>query len=140
MTENQLVYDFLRRRNVTATPEEIVRQQFCHYLTEQLGYPEALLANEVTLNVGGVARRADTVLYHRHDGSPRMVIEYKAPTIALTEKVVQQIQSYNTIFHADYLVITNGRQMMVVEMDYDNNTARFLEAMPSYKELKMSKL
>ena len=131
-----MIYDFLRRRKVTATPEEIVRQRFCHYMTEQLGYPAALMANEVTLNVGGVARRADSVLYRQEDATPRMVVEYKAPTVALTDKVVQQIQSYNTILKADYLVITNGRQLIVVEMDYEKNTARFLNAMPEYKDLK----
>ena len=56
------VFDFLRRRFVTLTPEEWVRQHFTHYLVEHLGYPAGLMANEVKVSVGGVARRCDTVV------------------------------------------------------------------------------
>lgn len=63
------IYDFLRHCYMRLTPEEWVRQHFTHYLVEHKGYPAALLANEVTINVGGVARRCDSVLYHRTGGS-----------------------------------------------------------------------
>ena len=39
------VLDVLRRRYVTLTPEEWVRQHFVHYLMEHKGYPKGLLAN-----------------------------------------------------------------------------------------------
>ena len=54
--ERILVFDFLRRRYIALTPEEWVRQHFVHFLVERKGYPEALLANEVSLSVGGASR------------------------------------------------------------------------------------
>ena len=39
-----------------------------------------------------------------------MIIEYKAPTIALTQKVFDQITVYNMLLHVDYLVVSNGLQ------------------------------
>ena len=49
------VFDFLRRRYVRLTPEEWVRQHFTHFLVTHKHYPQGLLANEVTVMVGGVA-------------------------------------------------------------------------------------
>ena len=43
------IFDRLRRRYVALTPEEWVRQHFVNYLVEDLGYPMALMANEVSL-------------------------------------------------------------------------------------------
>ena len=79
----RMIHDFLRRRFVTLTPEEWVRQHFTHYLVEHLGYPAGLMANEVKVSVGGVARRCDTVVYAKAGGFPLMIIEYKAPEVAI---------------------------------------------------------
>lgn len=56
------IYDFLRHCYLRLTPEEWVRQHFTHYLVEHKGYPAALLANEVTINVGAW-HAAATVCY-----------------------------------------------------------------------------
>ena len=102
------IYDFLRHRYLRLTPEEWVRQHFTHFLVEHKGYPTALLANEVTIDVNGVARRCDSVLYKAAGGMPRMIIEYKAPHIHITQSVFQQIYSYNSVLRADYLIVSNG--------------------------------
>ena len=91
------IFDFLRRRYVALTPEEWVRQHFTHYLVEHLAYPAALLANEVSLNVGGALRRCDSVLYARQGGRPRLIVEYKAPDVAITQHVFNQIAAYNSV-------------------------------------------
>ena len=132
----KMIFDFLRHRYITLTPEEWVRQHFTHFLVEAKGYPTALLANEVGLNVGGVTRRCDTVLYHRNGGRPRMIIEYKAPDINITQHVFNQISSYNSVFHADYLIVSNGITHYCCFMDYENNNVDFLQDIPLYKDLK----
>ena len=73
--EHPKILDVLRHRFVALTPEEWVRQHFIHYLIEHLGYPSALLANEVKLKIGQKELRADSVLYDRNF-SPRMIIDY----------------------------------------------------------------
>ncbi len=129
------IYDFLRRRFIALTPEEWVRQNFTHFLVEHKGYPAALLANEVKLNVCGVTRRCDTVLYHREAGRPRLVIEYKAPEVAITQKVFNQISSYNSVFRADYLIVSNGLAHYCCQLDYSDLSVHFLPDIPDYSEL-----
>ncbi len=131
-----LIYDFLRRRFVVLTPEEWVRQHFTHFLVEHLGYPPTLMANEISLSLNGITRRCDTVLYKQNGGTPRIIIEYKAPHIPLTQAVFNQISSYNIVLRADYLIVSNGLQHYCLEMDYVNNSCRFLKEIPKYKELE----
>ena len=129
------IYDFLRHRYLRLTPEEWVRQHFTHYLVEHKGYPTALLANEVTIDVNGVARRCDSVLYKAAGGMPRMIIEYKAPHIHITQSVFQQIYSYNSVLRADYLIVSNGINHYCCHVDYDNMRVDFLKDIPNYIEL-----
>lgn len=129
------IYDFLRHRYIRLTPEEWVRQHFTHFLVEHKGYPTALLANEVTIDVNGVARRCDSVLYKAAGGMPRMIIEYKAPHIHITQSVFQQIYSYNSVLRADYLIVSNGINHYCCHVDYDNMRVDFLKDIPYYIEL-----
>lgn len=128
------IFDFLRRRYVALTPEEWVRQHFTHFLVGHKGYPKGLLANEVELTIGDKSLRCDSVLYDR-ELRPRMIVEYKAPHIKLTQKVFQQIATYNLLLHVDYLVVSNGIEHHCVKMDYENEKYLFLEDIPEYKNL-----
>ena len=49
------------------------------------GYPQALMANEVQVQLNGTKKRCDTVLYRR-DLTARMIVEYKAPEIEITQR------------------------------------------------------
>lgn len=124
-----MILDMLRRKYVALTPEEWVRQHFVHYLMEHLGYPQSLLANEVELRIGEKKLRCDTILYSR-SLKPLAIIEYKAPHIALQQKVLQQIAAYNILLHVDYLMISNGVQHYCCQMDYEHRTYRFLDCIP----------
>ena len=132
--ERPTIFDMLRRRYVALTPEEWVRQHFVHFLVDVKGYPATLLANEVRLQIGGKLLRADTVLY---DNSlrPRMIIEYKAPHIVLTQRVFDQITVYNMLLHVDYLIVSNGQEHYCCRMDYEHECYDFLQGIPNYEEL-----
>ena len=101
------IYDCLRRRWVALTPEEWVRQHFTAFLAAERGFPEALMGNEVSLTLNGTSRRCDTVVYDRalH---PLCIVEYKAPSVAVTQKVFDQIARYNSVLRAPYLIVSNG--------------------------------
>lgn len=129
-----MIWDVIRRKYVALTPEEWVRQHFVHFLIEHKGYPTSLLANEVALTLNGTSRRCDTVLYDRAL-SPRMIIEYKAPHVSITQKVFDQICRYNLVFHVDYLVVSNGLSHYCCRMDYANNSYQFLSEVPEYSIL-----
>ena len=129
-----LVLDPLRHRYVSLTPEEWVRQHFVHYLTHHLGYPSSMLANEVELTVGQKRLRCDSVLYGLR-AEPRMLMEYKAPTVAITQRVFDQASVYNMLLHVDYLVVSNGLQHYCCKMDYERRQYVFLETIPTYDKL-----
>ena len=128
------IFDFLRRKYVSLTPEEWVRQHFTHYLTDHKGYPKGLMGNEVELRVGEKRLRCDTILYNKQ-GQPQMIIEYKAPTIQIQQKTFDQISAYNLLLHVDYLIVSNGLQHYCCKMDYDNQKYLFLQDIPDYENL-----
>ena len=131
MNGREQIFDILRRKFVALTPEEWVRQHFIHFLTEHKGYPPTLLSNEVQLRIGDKSVCTDSELYDNHL-RPRMIVEYKAPTVPLTQKVFDQISAYNLLLHVDYLIVSNGLQTYACKMDYDNSTYFFLTDIPDY--------
>lgn len=130
----RVIFDCIRRRYVALTPEEWVRQHFVHFLTERKGYPQALMANEIQVLLNGTKKRCDTVLYRR-DLSARMIIEYKAPSIEITQRVFDQITRYNMVLKVDYLIVSNGLQHYCCRIDYDRNSYQFLPEIPDYQDL-----
>ena len=129
-----MVFDFLRKRFVALTPEEWVRQQFTHFLVEHKGYPAMFIGNEITLSVGRLSRRCDSVVFNKST-EPVMIIEYKAPTVKITQKVFEQICSYNIALHAPHLTVSNGLQSYSCRIDKEANTYEFLKDIPAYGEL-----
>ena len=127
---HQSIFDVLRRKYVALTPEEWVRQHFVHFLIEHKGYPKALMANEIQLAIGNKKLRCDDRTL-----KPRMIIEYKAPTVNITQKVFDQITIYNMLLHVDYLVVSNGIKHYCCRMDYANQKYLFLEDIPDYQNL-----
>jgi hypothetical protein len=129
-----MIFDNLRRTYVALTPEEWVRQHFIHYLIEQHNYPPTLMANEASITLNNTRRRCDTVVYDRAL-RPRMIIEYKAPTVKIDSKVFAQISRYNLVLRVDYLIVSNGLQHYCCKMDYTNNSYTFMQGIPPYQEL-----
>ena len=54
-------------------------------------------------------KRCDTVLYRR-DLTARMIVEYKAPEIEITQRFSTKITRYNMVLKVDYLIVSNGLQ------------------------------
>lgn len=129
-----VIFDAVRRRYVALTPEEWVRQHFVNFLIAYKGYPRELLANEVQIQLNGTKKRCDTVLYQRNL-TARMIIEYKAPDVEITQAVFNQIMRYNMVLRVEYLVISNGLQHYCCQMDYEKNQYIFLNDIPSYTTL-----
>lgn len=125
------VFDPLRRKYVALTPEEYVRQHFTAWMTGNLGYPASLMGNEVSLSLNNTRHRCDTVVF-RSDGSPVMIVEYKAPTVAITQIVFDQIARYNMVLRSRYLIVSNGLRHFCCEMDYDHDSYSFLTTIPAW--------
>lgn len=131
----ETVYDSLRKKFVVLTPEEWVRQNFTRFLINHLGYPESLMANEIGIKLNNTARRCDTVVFD-HTAKPLMIVEYKAPTVAITQKVFDQIVRYNMVLRARYLVVSNGMNHFCCLINYENHSYEFLRDIPRYEDIK----
>ena len=128
------IFDNLRRSYVALTPEEWVRQHFVHLLTEIKGYPKGLLGNEIQLDLNGTKKRCDTVLFDKNLQA-RMIVEYKAPHVEITQAVFDQITRYNMVLKVEYLIVSNGLHHYCCRIDYNTMQYSFLPNIPKYEEL-----
>lgn len=128
------VFDPLRGKYVTLTPEEYVRQHFVNYLTTHLHYPASMIANEVQIRLNDTARRCDTIVWKR-SGEPLMIVEYKAPHVQITQDVFDQIIRYNMVLKVKYLVVSNGMQHFCCVIDYAGGGYHFLPVIPDFREV-----
>lgn len=101
------IFDPLRGRFVALTPEEWVRQHFTACLADRFGYPRGLMANEVAMRLNSTLKRCDTIVYD-HARRPLVIVEYKAPDIAITREVFAQILRYYSVLRAPWLMVSNG--------------------------------
>ena len=92
------------------------------------------IANEQAIELNGMSRRCDSVIYNK-TGQPKVIVEYKAPTVTLSQKVFDQIARYNLVLHVDYLIVSNGLKHYCVRMDYCAQKYKFLQDIPSYNEI-----
>ena len=125
------VFDRLRKQFVRLTPEEFVRQQFVSYLIEFKGYPSGRMANEVEIVLGNVKKRCDTVLYDNYL-QPLMIIEYKAPSVEISQKTFDQIMRYNLALQGPWLIISNGVQHFCCRLDKEKQAYVFESEIPEY--------
>lgn len=130
----RLIFDSIRKKYVALTPEEWVRQHFVHWLVAEKGYPVSLMANEVQIQLNATRKRCDTVLYDRSLRA-RMIVEYKAPDVEITQQVFDQISRYNIVLKVEYLVVSNGLHHYCCRVDYDQGTYQFLPEIPDYNRL-----
>ncbi|MBR3980266.1 MAG: type I restriction enzyme HsdR N-terminal domain-containing protein [Bacteroidales bacterium] len=132
--ENSVVFifDVIRKKFVKLTPEEWVRQHVVHFLLEQKHYPASLMNVEVGMEIQTMRRRADIVCYES-DGGVRLITECKAPEVKITQTVFEQIAQYNMCLKAKYLLVTNGLEHFVCEINAEQKTYTFLQDIPPYK-------
>lgn len=119
---------------MTLTPEEWVRQHFVRFLIEERHFPAALMNNEISLVQNGIKRRCDSLVAD-HNGNPLVIVEYKAPTIAITQKTFDQIVRYNMVLRAKYLIVSNGIKHYCCKVDYERNSYDFMQDIPCYNQL-----
>ena len=102
-----LIWDPLRRKEVTATPEEQVRQWFILQLQEVFKVPLHMMKSEVGFKFGEKQYRADILVYDK-ELLPLAVVECKRPSVPLDATVVEQPMRYNSVLGVHYIILTNG--------------------------------
>ncbi len=122
----QLIYDIVRKKYVALSPEEWVRQQLIHHFIENLNYPKTVFSVEKQLKIGDKKKRYDIVIYK--NDVPWMIVECKKENELLNKQVLNQILSYNIALKANFLVITNGKELFCFNTEQKN----WQQGLPSY--------
>ena len=125
------IWDPLRKKHVTATPEEQVRQWFILRLLD-CGVPAHMMMSEVGFKFGRKAYRADIIVYGR-DTKPLAVVECKRPDVDLGPAVLEQAMRYNSVLRVRFLVVTNGKKTYLYRLE--GETFVPCETFPSYEEM-----
>jgi len=129
--DKTLIFDIIRRKFIVLTPEEWVRQHVVYYLTRYLQYPRSLIRCESGLKYNNMNLRSDIIVYDRN-GNIFLAVECKAATVKIEQKTFDQLSVYNQHYHARYLVLTNGLQEYVAEVDYIKKKYSFVKEIPIF--------
>ena len=128
------IFDEIRRRFVSLTPEEWVRQHIARFLSEDRHFPKQLVSIEKGFTRNRLSRRYDLLVYSR-SGKPLMIVECKAPVVDISQKVFDQAIRYNEVYKAPYLLVTNGRKHFCCQLDLSSRKFEFLNDIPLYESL-----
>ncbi len=128
-----MFWDKRRGKYLVMTPEEWVRQHVVAWL-ESEGYPPALIAVERALEVNGMRRRFDIVVFDRRN-RPYLLVECKRPEVAPGAATFNQALAYNRALQAPYLMVTNGLQHYLVRWREDQSP-EFLEKLPAFEPVR----
>ena len=130
-----LIFDIIRKKFVILTPEEWVRQHTLHFLITEKKYPVSYINVEKQLLLNDSVKRYDIVTF-KNDGDVEIIIECKAPSIAINQVTFDQIARYNLALNSNLLMVTNGLTHYFCKMDIKNKRYLFLHDLPKYNQLK----
>ena len=100
------IYDLVRKSWLLLTPEEWVRQHWVHYFHFVKGRNLSSLILEKKLVLNGTTKRIDLLVTEKTIA--KILVECKAPEIKLTEKTLEQTARYNSVLHAEEIILSNG--------------------------------
>ncbi|HMG13917.1 MAG TPA: type I restriction enzyme HsdR N-terminal domain-containing protein [Saprospiraceae bacterium] len=123
------LFDPIRKYLIKLTPEEMVRQSLLIYLLEEFPAYRSKIAVEKEIKVNLRKKRFDMLIYDASH-KPMMLIECKAPTVKITQSVMDQVAWYNVALRAPYLLITNGETTYCAVIDFEQQEYAFLEKFP----------
>ena len=126
-----LIFDIIRKKFVVLTSEEWVRQHILQFLVSEKKYPLSHINVEKQIKLLNTNKRYDIVVFNPN-GSIHIIVECKAPTISISQRVFDQIARYNFVLHSDYLFVSNGLDHYYCKMDYEKEKYIFLKEIPVY--------
>jgi hypothetical protein len=132
--DSDWIFDEVRAKFIKLNPEEWVRQNLIKFLSMEFSYPISLMSVEKGHKLNSKQQRSDLVLYN-NKATARMLIECKAPNVAISQDTFNQAARYNLKYKAEYLLVSNGLKHYCCKIDIENNKFEFLKKIPNYKEL-----
>ena len=131
-SENKVsIFDEIRKKFILLTPEEWVRQHVVQFLLQDKNYPKSYINVEKLIKINDLSKRYDGVVF-QPNGEIFLLIECKAPEVAISQQTFDQIARYNLVLKAKYLMVTNGLNHYFCQMDFENEKYVFLKELPEY--------
>ena len=130
--EKRFIFDEIRKKYIELTAEEWVRQNCIKFLINEKKYKSQLIAVEKKIILNNLTKRFDIIAYD-NNGDPNLLVECKAPNIAIRQETFDQILSYNRVINSKYLMITNGIIHYYCKIDNIDNKINFLKDIPNCK-------
>lgn len=129
----EMIFDKIRKKYVTLSPEECVRQKMILFLTKEKKFPESLLSVERKIVNNGNIRslRTDIIVYEKDSNNPLILIECKSEKIKITHRAIEQVMEYNSLIHAKFIVLTNGKEILCLK---NENEKYKLTQIPNYTD------
>ncbi len=128
--EKPHVFDIVRKKNISLTPEEWVRQHFIHFLIRN-GYPKSLMLVERSHQLAKLKKRVDILVVDR-ETNPFLVVECKSPSQKIDTSTLKQASIYNYSHKAKYVALSNGTVHYYLEYSEKENTLSLLKSLPAY--------
>lgn len=130
------VFDPLRRKEVSLTPEEQVRQWCIGVLADSCKVPLHMMMSEASIHLGAKTYRVDIIVYDRQV-RPLMVVECKRPEVPLDRAVLDQAIRYNMVLNVKYIMITNGNSTCLCRRTENDGKVQYViaESVPEYDEM-----
>jgi hypothetical protein len=100
---------------------------------QEKNYPKSYLNVEKIIKINDITKRYDVVVF-QSDGTIFLLIECKAPEVAISQETFDQIARYNLKLKAKHLMVTNGLNHYFCQMDYEKETYVFLKELPIFGE------
>ena len=130
-SENKVsIFDEIRKKFILLTPEEWVRQHCVHFLNQELNYPLSSIGLEGKLVINEQMKRFDILVYN--NGEPLILVECKAASIKIDQKVFDQIARYNLKLNVPFIWVTNGLNHFFATIDYKAQQYNFIKELPQY--------
>jgi hypothetical protein len=132
--DKEMIFDQLRKKYVVLTPEEWVRQHVIRYLVNEKHFPAGLIKIELEFRLYKTRKRFDIVVSDRQ-GKALILVECKAPSIALTQAVVDQAVRYNLALHVDFLMLSNGMHHLYCKIDHRQGILVLIDELPDFQAI-----
>ena len=130
----QHIWDHIRKKWVLLTPEEWVRQHCVAYLIDDKEVPKSLLNIEKKIEVNGMFKRYDIIVYSPQ-GTVLLLVECKAANVEISQNTFDQIARYNRAAQSHFLMVTNGINHYFCDMTQSHSQYHFLEDLPPFKQM-----
>ncbi|MEZ5008721.1 MAG: type I restriction enzyme HsdR N-terminal domain-containing protein [Chitinophagales bacterium] len=124
------VFDIIRKKYLVFTPEEKVRQQIIEWMIADLQYPKSNISVEKSISINNRVKRYDIVVYK--NALPWMLVECKAESVKIKQETFDQIGAYNIQLKVPYLLVSNGSNNYILEIDFEQRKYSYLKEMPGY--------